>query len=251
MSAANPPPTRRLYLEEGAVEPTTATVLAARDGALALDRSPFYPGGGGQPADHGWLTDAAGEARAVVAIEADAAGVLWHRLDAPLPDGRLGARVTLAIDRARRRALGHYHTVLHVLNTIALRDHGGWITGAQIAPDYARIDFKLDGLTAALRADLEAKVNGILSEARPVTASWVEEADFRRRPDLLRTLEVQPPIAEGRVRVVAIAGFDEQACGGTHARHTGELGRFAIIRVENKGKINKRLYVRLDPVAAA
>ena len=142
-------------------------------------------------------------------------------------------------------------TVLHVVNTIALKEHSRWITGAQIATDYARIDFKLDGLTPALRADLEAKVNAVLSEARPVTASWLDEAEFRRRPDLLRTLDVAPPIADGRVRVVTIAGFDEQACGGTHARHTGELGRFSITRVENKGRINKRLYVRLDAPGTA
>jgi misacylated tRNA(Ala) deacylase len=135
--------------------------------------------------------------------------------------------------------------VLHVLNTIALRDFGGWITGVQIGVDYSRIDFKLDGFSAALATELERKVNAVLDANRALRAYYIPEAEFRTRVDLLRTLEVQPPVSAGRVRVVEIEGFDAQACGGTHARTTGEVGRFSIFRTENKGKVNKRLYVRL------
>jgi misacylated tRNA(Ala) deacylase len=151
------------------------------------------------------------------------------------------------LNAERRMALMRYHTALHVLNTIALRDYKGWITGVQIAPDYARIDFKLEGFSAAICAELEWKVNAVLGEDHAVRSYYLTEAEFRKRDDLLRTLEAKPPVSQGQVRVVEIEGFDAQACGGTHVRATSEVGRFSIFRTENKGRINKRLYVRLDP----
>jgi len=140
-----------------------------------------------------------------------------------------------------------YHTVLHVLNTIALRDYGGWITGVQIATDYSRIDIKLEGFSAALCAELERKVNAVLNGDHAVTSYYLPEAEFHKRDDLLRTLEAKPPVSQRHVRVVEIQEFDAQACGGTHVNLTSEVGRFSIFRTENKGKMNKRLYVRLDP----
>jgi misacylated tRNA(Ala) deacylase len=109
-----------------------------------------------------------------------------------------------------------------------------------------RIDFKLDALSAELCAELAHKVNAVIAGNHAVRAYYISEDEFRARGDLLRTLDARPPIANGRVRVVEIAGFDAQACGGTHVATTSEVGRFAIVRTENKGKINKRLYVRLD-----
>jgi misacylated tRNA(Ala) deacylase len=147
-------------------------------------------------------------------------------------------------------ALMRYHTALHVLNTVTLRDYNGWITGVQIATDYARIDFKLEGFSAALCAELEKKVNAILEENHPIISYYLPEAEFRKRDDLLRALEAKPPVSQGQVRVVEIQGFDAQACGGTHVSTTSEVGRFSIFRTENKGKVNKRLYVRLDPAEA-
>jgi len=154
------------------------------------------------------------------------------------------------VNKERRLALTRYHTVLHVLNTIALRDYGGWITGVQIGVDQSRIDFKLDSLSAAMCAELEGKVNAVLAGNHALKAYYLSEEEFRRRDDLLRTLEARPPVSDGRVRVVEIQGFDAQACGGTHVGSTSEVGRFAIVRTENKGRINKRLYVRLADVAS-
>jgi misacylated tRNA(Ala) deacylase len=140
--------------------------------------------------------------------------------------------------------------VLHVLNTIALRDYGGWITGVQIGVDYSRIDFKLDDLGATTRVELERKVNAVLDGHHALKAYYISQDEFARRGDLLRTLEAKPPVVDGQVRVVEIQGFDAQVCGGTHVSVTSEVGRFSIVRTENKGKINKRLYVRLDMAAA-
>jgi misacylated tRNA(Ala) deacylase len=238
-------PTLRLYLDDSHCCETDAHIVAARDDALAFDRTCFYPGGGGQPADQGHVSFQDGSVLEIASVQADADDVLWHiAKQAPPPDAA-GQAVRLAVDRERRLALTRYHTVLHVLNTIALRDYAGWITGCQIATDYARIDFKLEALSAALCAELERKVNAVLAEDHPVAHHYVPEEEFRRREDLLRTLEARPPVIDGRVRVVEIRGFDAQACGGTHVRSTAELGRLSIFRTENKGRINKRLYVRL------
>lgn len=238
-------PTTLLHLHDDQCFETDARVLALHEQALACDRSCFYPGGGGQPPDLGSAHLADGTRLEIVAVEADAAGVLWHRCASEPPAALPGASLRLVLDRARRLALARYHTVLHVLNTIVLREHGGWMTGAQIAVDYARIDFRIGGFSAALRAALEEKVNAVISADRPLRAYRVPETEYRLREDLRRTLAAPPPVSGGGVRVVEIEGFDAQACGGTHVRRTGELGRFSIPRSENKGRNNKRLYVHL------
>ena len=242
--------TVRLYLDDDHCFETDATVVAVEGDRVAFDRTCFYPGGGGQPPDEGRVTVHSGEVLEIVSVQADADDVVWHTAKAPLPSCIPGQPAKLTIDRPRRLALTRYHTVLHVLNTIALRDYGGWITGTQIGVDYSRIDFKLDGFSPALRAELEAKVNAVLERAHPLRSYDLSEDEFRARDDLRRTLEVAPPVRDGRVRIVEITGFDAQACGGTHVHTTSEVGRLTIFRSENKGKINKRLYVRLEPAAA-
>ena len=221
-------------------------MVAVGGRALAFDRICFYPGGGGQPPDDGMVTMAGGETLEIVSAHADDDEIVWHLTRSELSPALVGMPATLTVNRTRRIALTRYHTVLHVLNTIALRDYDGWITGVQIGVDRSRIDFKLDRLSAALVAELETKVNAVLAGNHAVKAYDVSEDEFRARGDLLRTLDPRPPVRDGRVRVVEIEGFDAQACGGTHVDTTSEVGHFAIVRTENKGKINKRLYVRLD-----
>lgn len=240
------PETKRLYLLDDHCFAAEATVVAVRESALAFDRTCFYPGGGGQPPDLGRIALRGGDEFEVMAVHADAEQVIWHTTEPAPPANVRGQNAILTLDRDRRIALARYHTVLHVLNTIALRDYGGWITGAQIAVDYARIDFNLGGFSAALRGELEHKVNSVLQGNHALRAYTVPEEEFRNRADLLRTLEAKPPVHHGQVRVVEIEGFDTQACGGTHVSTTAEVGRFSIVRTENKGKLNKRLYVRLD-----
>jgi misacylated tRNA(Ala) deacylase len=242
---ASVPATVRLYLDDDHCFEADARVVAVRDDALAFDRTCFYPGGGGQPPDQGSVRIGDAEPIPIASVHADAGEIVWH-VSTALPIGALGKTARLAVDRERRLALTRYHTVLHVLDTIALRDYGGWITGVQIGVDYSRIDFKLETLSAALCAELALKVNAVLAGDHRLRAYYIAEDEFHRRDDLLRTLEARPPVWGGRVRVVEIEGFDAQACGGTHVRATSEVGRFAIVRTENKGRINKRLYIRLD-----
>ncbi len=240
--------TRKVYWEDDDCHSVDAVVVRIDGDRIAFDRTCFYPGGGGQPPDQGTasVVEGAGCVK-IVGVAVDPDHVIWHTSE-PAPDPSwLGRTARLAIDGARRAVLARYHTVLHILNTIALRDHGAWITGAQIGVEYSRIDFCWEGFSGSICAELEHKVNEVVAENRPISSKRMPEQEFARRPDLLRTLEVKPPVVDGQVRVVSIEGFDSQACGGTHVHSTGGLGRFSIYRTENKGRINKRLYVRLDP----
>jgi misacylated tRNA(Ala) deacylase len=239
-------PTIRLDLDDDHCYEADAVVLDVQDGAIAFDRSCFHPGGGGQPPDSGSVRLDGGATLAITGVRVDDRDVLWHLATGPVPRNAIGRPARLLLDRERRVAIARYHTVLHVLNTTALREYGGLITGVQIGTTYSRIDFKLEGFSAALGADLERKVNAVLATARALRSYYIPEGEFRRRADLLRTLDARPPIRDGRVRVVAIDGFDEQACGGSHVASTAEVGRFSIFRTENKGRLNKRLYVRLE-----
>jgi misacylated tRNA(Ala) deacylase len=220
-------------------------VMDVREGHLvALDQTCFYAGGGGQPPDQGTLSIESAHV-SITGVKADAEGVLWHSCSSTDP-AWVGKTAAMSVDQDRRLALSRYHTVLHLVNTIALRDYGAWITGAQIDTTYARIDFKWEGFSASLCADIESKVNQEVVANRAIRAYSLAEHEFSARPELLRTLEVRPPVFDGRVRVVEIAGFDAQACGGTHVEGTAQIGRMSIERTENKGRINKRLYVRLQ-----
>ena len=237
--------TERLYWGDDHSLVATAVCIAALGDGLAFDRSCFYVGGGGQPPDEGSVEFAGEKPLRVTALRV-AEGVVWHVVAEAVSPAWVGRAATLRVDGGRREALSRYHTVLHVLNTIAQRDYGAWITGAQIATDYARIDFQWEAFAPALREEIERKVNTVLTDDRAMHAYWLPEAEFHARPELLRTLEVKPPVIGGRVRVVEISGFDTQACGGTHVRSTRDLGVFAVTKMENKGRINKRLYVKLS-----
>ena len=239
------PATSRLYLDNDHCLETDAVVVGVHENSIAFDRTCFYPGGGGQPHDTGTVVIQSGQTFAIVAVQSDPADVIWH-VTTSEPSQIVGHPAKLMVNQIRRRSLARYHTVLHVLNTIALRDYDAWITGVQIAEDYSRIDFKWDGFSAALLAKLEEKVNAVLVANHALKSYNLAEEEFLKRGDLLRTLEAKPPVHDGHVRVVEIEGFDAQACGGTHVSTTSEAGRFSIFRTENKGKINKRLYIRLD-----
>jgi misacylated tRNA(Ala) deacylase len=245
---AQSPPTIRLYWDDDHCFDTEARVVDVKDNALAFDKTCFYPGGGGQPSDNGTVRLGSGEVLEVASARSDERGVIWHLAGGPVPRDIGEQCAQLSVNRERRVALAKHHTVLHVLNTIALRDYTAWITGVQIGVDYSRIDFKWEGYAPAVCGDLENKVNTVLRGNHSLKSYYIPEDEFRNRQDLLRTLEVKPPVISGQVRVVEIVGFDAQACGGTHASSTAELGRLSIFRTENKGKINKRLYIRLEAV---
>lgn len=238
--------TIRLYLHDEFLSSADAIIIAVREDEIAVDQSPFYPGGGGQPSDEGEIRFENGETLKVVSALSDDEGIIWHKFISEAPKNVLGQAAHLNIDIKRRLALTRYHTVLHILNTIALREYDAWITGVQIGVDYSRIDFKFENFSPETVSALEGKVNVVLSENHAIKSYFISETEFASRSDLLRTLTVKPPVYNHQVRVVEIVGFDAQACGGTHVHNTNELGKISIFRTDNKGRINKRLYIRLD-----
>ena len=213
---------------------------------MALSETVFYPGGGGQPSDTG-LLEVLGLEHRVAEVRQDERGHVWHRCG---EDGR-GAEVVVGavagghLDWARRYVFMCHHTLLHIVNAVVLTDYSGLITGVQIGEEQSRIDFALLEFGRGQIPGLEARVNEVIARGLPVDACVISEAEFHDRPDLVRTASVAPPVEGGAVRVVRIAGFDAQACGGTHVRNTCELGECRILRFENKGRQNKRFYVEL------
>jgi len=169
--------------------------------------------------------------------------VVWHQVGHSIP---VGTAVRCEIDWAYRYALMRHHALMHVVNTIAHRSYGGLITGTQLGPDRSRIDFCFTSFDQARLSEFEASVNEAIGRDLAITSSEIGEKAFAARPDLIRTLNVAPPVEEGMVRVVEIGGFDSQACGGTHVHSTREIGPARIDGFENKGRQNKRIYWVLE-----
>jgi misacylated tRNA(Ala) deacylase len=230
----------RLYLADSYLRAFDAVVLESAGGACTLSQSAFFAGGGGQPPDRGTLiANPAGEPLAVTTVREDEVGRVWHEVGRDLP---AGTAVHGELDWPYRHALMRHHGLMHVVNTVARERFGGVITGVQIGPERSRIDFKLADFSRERIAELEAAVNDVIARGLPLAASTVTEEEFRARPELVRTLNVAPPVVDGHVRVVEIAGFDAQACGGTHVHSTAEIGRARVGKFDNKGKDNKRFY---------
>jgi misacylated tRNA(Ala) deacylase len=232
----------RLYLVDAYTHEFDATVVDRDRGWCVLSQTAFYPGGGGQPPDPGWLTWE-DETLVVRAVREDATGRVRHDIGRDLPPG---ARVRGTIDWPTRYACMRYHCLLHVVNAVARRRFGGLVTGVQIGPDRSRVDLSVTGFTRDDVPAFEAEVNAVAREGRRVTAVVEREGALDARPELVRTLTVRPPVQGGTVRVVEIEGFDAQACGGTHVHSTREIGDARVTKFENRGKHNKRFYWELE-----
>jgi misacylated tRNA(Ala) deacylase len=214
-------------------------VVDARPGAVVLEASPFHPGGGGQLADRGRLAWDGGEAR-VTGFELTG-GRLWHLLDAPV---EASGRVHVTVDADFRAAQAELHTGAHILNALVYRHfNGALITGAQLGDDLtARVDFDLPAVDNDRVRALEAEINDVIRQDLPVRYTWLPLAEAAAEPGLLRSRSVAPPpSADGTVRIVEIVGLDRQACGGTHLTSTGRSRPIRILKIDNKGRHNRRV----------
>jgi misacylated tRNA(Ala) deacylase len=229
--------TELLYLRDAYLREFTATVTEARGNDIALDRTAFYPTGGGQPHDTGSL---GGAPVASVWKEGD---VVWHALEGPLP----GAGDTLEgrIDWDRRHALMRTHSALHVLCGVIWNEWGKAVTGGNMEPLSARMDFEFDPLPEGFGARIEELVNAELAAARPIEVSFLPRADALADDDLIRTKVNLIPESVAEIRVVDIVGLDKQADGGTHVHTTDEVGRIKVLKTESKGKGNKRIRIEV------
>ncbi len=236
-------PTDPLYLSDMYCREFEAVVLDVRDGAVCLDRSAFYPGGGGLPADRGVLAFEERETPVTAVRREEAA--LWHGLDGPAPAA--GTAVRGRLDWPPRYGVMRHHTAVHILCGVVHHLFGGLATGGQIRAERARIDFTLADLRAERVREIEEAANVVIREDRPITAYTVSREALAAH-DLIRTKEILVPEDVCEVRIVEIGGFDAQADGGVHVATTRECGRLRIVKTENKGRQNKRLEIALEDV---
>ncbi len=234
--------TDKLYLRDAQLQTFNAEVTAIDDeGRVALDQSAFYPTGGGQPHDTGTLRWD-GDAAAVVSVRSEGQRV-WHTIEGEPPG--VGAAVTGEIDWPRRHQLMRTHTALHVLCGVIWNEWGTAVTGGNMEPLRARMDFEFDPLPEDFAARVTALVNAEILADRPIEVSFLPRGAALRDDDLIRTKVNLIPESVTEIRVVDIVGLDKQADGGTHVSRTGEIGRFEVVKTESKGKGNKRLRIAL------
>ena len=237
-------PTTLLYHTDSYLRTFAAKVTATEGNAIALDQTAFYPGGGGQMADRGAIT---WEGRRLpLASIAKRDDVVWHELDlgeAPLPSA--GAVVKGELDWEFRYRMMRTHTALHMLCGIIFRDFGAQVTGGQMYPDRARMDFAMDGFTQDCVRDIVERVNETVANDLPIKVYSLPRAEAFEIPDLIRTkINLLPPDIT-TIRIVEIVGMDLQADGGTHVQSTREVGGITVLKTENKGKNNKRMEIAL------
>ena len=219
----------------------TATVTDVVEGGVVLDRTAFYTGGGGQPCDSGTLDD--GNRSYTVKRVGRADGRIVHQIDGPLP--AQGSTVTGRIDWDTRYRLMRTHTALHILCGVVWRDYGAKVTGGDMRPGEARMDFELEQMSAEFASEVEAKVNAEVAANRPIHVNVLSRAQAEEVPDLIRTRINLLPANIHEVRTINISGLDLQADGGTHVANTSEVGSIRVIGHESKGRINKRLRIAL------
>ncbi len=235
--------TYRLDLADPTLREWTCTVLAAdAEQGIVLDRSAFYPGGGGQPPDHGVLLWQGVQTRIVGTRKGDDPYLIPAEGD-PIPP--VGTEVTGAIEDERRSRLMRTHSGLHVLCGVVFRDFGALVTGGNMEPGEARMDFNLPEVPPDFKARLEDLVNAEVIADRQVVTRVLARDDALALPDIIRTQSNLIPADEAEIRIVDIVGLDVQADGGTHVASTKQIGGLRVVKVESKGRANRRVRVRL------
>jgi misacylated tRNA(Ala) deacylase len=229
--------TELLFRDDGYLRSCGARVTAADERGIRLDRTVFYPTGGGQPGDTGVLRLAMGQSITIAdTVKGGGPDEVIH-IPAPgstLPDP--GTELIAEIDWERRHRLMRMHTCLHLLCSIV----PGAVTGGQVSDGRGRLDFDVPGSSLDKDA-LSDRLNALIAEARPVGPRWITDEELDAQPELVRTMSVKPPSGMGQVRLIEIAGIDLQPCGGTHIRSTSEIGPVAVTKIENKGRQNRRV----------
>jgi misacylated tRNA(Ala) deacylase len=228
-----------LFRQDSYLKEADAVVTALEERGVRLDRTNFYPTGGGQPGDTGVLRWDGGEAAITDTVKADGGDVL-HVLAPDTARPPAGTRVKAVLDWDRRYRHMRMHSALHVMSAVIR----GNVTGGQVGADKSRLDFNLDG-EVPTKEWVTEEINKLLAVDLPVVPQWITDDELAARPELVKTMSVRPPSGAGRVRLLSIEGVDLQACGGTHVARTAEIGRVECTKIENKGKMNRRFVITL------
>jgi misacylated tRNA(Ala) deacylase len=229
--------TELLFRDDAYLRSCAAKIIAVDERGIRLDRTVFYPTGGGQPGDTGVLRLGSGQSLAIV--DTVKGGLPHEVIHVPVTSSALpepGSEVVAEIDWDRRFRLMRMHTCLHLLCAVV----PGAVTGGQVSGGRGRLDFDVPGSSLDKEA-ITTRLNALIAEALPVGPRWITDEELEARPELVRTMSVKPPRGMGRVRLMEIAGIDLQPCGGTHLRNTAEIGPVAVTKIENKGRQNRRV----------
>lgn len=237
--------TEALYQKDAYLRTFEAVIDDVRDGAVSLDKTAFYPTGGGQPHDTGILS--AGDRILTVTKVVREGDKIWHEVaEDQLPEP--GTPVRGEIDWDRRYSLMRTHTAMHILCGVIWRDYAAKVTGGNMEPLSGRMDFEFEGMHQELVTEIENKINEEVVRTRSITVEFLDRDAADRDPDLIRTKVNLLPKDITQVRVVEIDGLDRQADGGTHVAGTDEVGEIKIVEYKSKGKANKRLKISLSQV---
>lgn len=229
--------TELLFRDDAYTRSCEATVTAIDGQGFQLDRTVFYPTGGGQPGDTGRLTRSDGSASTIVnTVKGDSPEDIVHLLEDGATVPAVGETVQVEIDWDRRHRLMRMHTGMHLLSAILPYP----VTGGSVGDGKGRLDFDIPEATLDKDA-ITAELNRLISEDHPVAPRWVTDDELTANPDLVKTMAVKPPMGLGKVRLIDIDGLDLQACGGTHVARTGEIGAMRVRKIEKKGRQNRRV----------
>lgn len=236
--------TEQLYRADAYLRDCTAAVVAVNErGGIVLDKTVFYAAGGGQPGDRGTLeVDGGGTCPIVTTVYDTDKSTIVHVMPEGSAPPAIGDRVRAVLDWEHRSRLMRMHTALHLLCALVKYP----VTGGQVGADDGRLDFDIADAAAVDRDGLTAELNRLVAEDHPVIERWITDAELEANPGLVRTMAVKPPMGAGRVRLVSIGengAVDLQPCGGTHVRRTSEIGQVHVIKIEKKGKQNRRIRV--------
>jgi misacylated tRNA(Ala) deacylase len=229
------------FRDDAYLRSSSARVVDVSERGILLDRTVFYPLGGGQPGDVGVFVRSNGERIPIVDTrKGDTPDTVVHvrAPDAPQPDP--GELLTLELDWERRYALMRLHTALHLLSCVVVAP----VSGGNIAPDRARLDFDID-MSQLDAQRIERETNALIASGVATETVWITDEELDAQPELVKTMSVQPPRGVGRVRLLRIPGIDLQPCGGTHVRNIREIGAIRVLRIRNEGKRNKRVEIAL------
>jgi misacylated tRNA(Ala) deacylase len=233
--------TELLFRDDAYLKTASARVVAVHERGIELDRTIFYPLGGGQLGDTGTLLRATGQRISIADTrKGSMTDSVLHIPAADMPLPEIGETVTLEIDWRRRYSLMRLHTALHVMSCVVVAP----VTGGNISPDKARLDFDIE--MSLLDANkIEREMNALIARGIETEAVWITDQELDARPELVKTMSVKPPRGSGRVRLLKIPGIDLQPCGGTHVQNIAEIDRIRVLRIRSEGKHNRRVEIAL------
>ena len=232
--------TEALFRDDAYLKTCEATVTAVNErGGIVLDRTIFYPTGGGQPGDSGEMRTAGGRTlRIATTVKGETPDEIVHVPAEGETPPAVGETVTLTLDWDRRYAHMRMHTCLHLLSAVLPFP----VTGGNVGAEKSRLDFDME--ESPDKDEVTEKLNALIAEDHPVSFDWITDEELAAKPDLVKTMSVKPPSGAGRVRLIRVENCDLQPCGGTHVARTSEIGRVAVTKIEKKGRMNRRVAIQ-------